>query len=331
MFSIRMLISGAAALAVLTAAGAAANAASDCSLKQVTAIPADLKYGAVIETKINGTSARLAVDTASSVSGLHKAFAQRIGLPIENSYTAVYADSNARNLNLMTHVKRLELGTAVSENEALVLSDQSGDGTDGNTVGGFAADYLSNYDLEIDPSANKIVLWSQDHCAGKVVYWENEYFATPLLFRHSASQRRPELDVTIDGKTLHAMLWTGARSTVIRQAVVESKLGWVVGTDGTPKSGTWHDGNNHELDRYKHTVQSFSFGDVTLHNVDVSIEPMDMAAHVKDIGSNFSALNTEQPDIYIGMDILRKFHLYLAYGESKLYYTIAKPKQATSQ
>ena len=327
---VRTLLGLTASLVILIATPVyRASAADSCSLKQVASLPASFQYGVVIDTKVNGTLARLYLDTYSDVSGLNEAFARRIGLPIEDNPTAVYG-SGSRNLNLMTHVHQFELGNAKSQDEAFLLMPDEGDGTNDSPVGIFASDYLANYDLEIDPAGNKVVLRSQDHCRGQVVYWDKEYFATPILFRNNGARQHPELDVTVDGKTLHAVISTTAFTTVVRQLVAEERLGWAVGTEATPKNGTWTDDDGRKLDQYEHTIQSLTFGDVTLHNMKVEIQPINLAAHVKDVGSHFSTLNTQQPDIFIGMDLLKKFHIYLAYKEATLYYTIAAPPKSVA-
>ena len=333
MSPVRTLLGLTASLVVLIATPVyRASAADRCSLKQVASLPATIGDGVIIDTKINGTSAPMYLGSGSAVSHLSEGFAKRIGLPIEEMRSGFASTGSRRGLNLMTHVGLLELGQTKSRSESFILTPDQSDGTDGQPVGTFAADYLANYDIEIDPVANKVVLWSQDHCRGQVVYWDKEYFAIPILFRQIWGDHVPELDVTVDGKPLRALISTSRSTTVVRQASAEGKLGWTVDSATTPKSGTWEDDDGRALDEYEHTTQSLTFGDITLHNFKVKIDPIDFAAHVHSTGSHISSANIEQPDIYIGMDLLKKFHIYFAHKEAMLYYTIATPpKQATVQ
>ncbi|MEI9982158.1 MAG: hypothetical protein WDN69_02450 [Aliidongia sp.] len=54
------------------------------------------------------------------------------------------------------------------------------DGLDGQPVGVFGTDYLLSYDVELDPGANRVRLFEQDHCGDRAVYWSREYSVLPL-------------------------------------------------------------------------------------------------------------------------------------------------------
>jgi hypothetical protein len=320
-----------------------ARAAEDCSLKQVASIPAHLApNGAlVMDVTVNDTAAtRLRLATESDFSYLTEAFARGHDMPVETLHGNYH--TNGRNLlDQVTRIRSLQLGTARSTYEGFAIIDGGVDGSDGSAVGGLGADYLANYDVEIDLADGKVNLWSQDHCPGKVVYWANEYFRAPLTFRDDRSRfnrrgaflrKRPELDVVADGKTLHAMIATAMGNVVLRQAVAEGTYGLAADTPAMTRDGTWRNADGKPFDRYAHSFGSLGLGDVTLHDTPAKIEPIDIAAHDPNTGSNFNELNIDQPDLYLGMRLLQKFRLYIAYREAVLYYTIASPpKQVPAQ
>jgi len=98
------------------------------------------------------------------------------------------------------------------------------------------------------------------------------------------------------------------------------KIGETKGIEGRP------------LDTYEHSFASMTFGEITLHNTRMMIAPIDTAAHVTLTGSRLNTGLGDQPDLFVGMSLLKQLHLFIAYSENTLYYTIAQPsKQAATQ
>jgi hypothetical protein len=326
-----LFVSAALLLAACVQPASPADAAEDCALKQVAAIPAHLASNGtlVMDAVINDTPATLTLSTASDYSYLSEDFAKRAGMPID-TLRGEFRSTGRRLLGQVTRIKSLQLGTARSSYEGFALTAGGPDGTDGSAVGGVGADYLSNYDVEIDLAGGKVNLWSQDHCPGQAVYWADTYFKVPVTFREVTKSRfrrkRPEIDIVADGKTLHAMIATDDANMVLREALAETRFGLAPDSPEMVKDGVWRDSDGKAFDRYAHTLGSLTFGDVTIHNTPVMIEPIDIAANEASTGSHLNVMNTEQPDFYLGMKPPQKFRLYIAYREAALYYTIAAPK-----
>jgi len=81
---------------------------------------------------------------------------------------------------------------------------------------------------------------------------------------------------------------------------------------------------------YRHRFASLSFGGVTVANpmIDVIRDLAERMGPRTVTGTRVPDVQEELPDLLIGMDILRHLHLYIAYGEQKLYITPASAPAA---
>jgi len=309
-----------------------ARAAASCELHMVASIPAKLsaRNQLLLDATINDAPVTIQVDTGAQTSTISKKFAVRMGMAIEEMPGVVYG-LTGEALNEKTRVRTLRLGNTVSANEAMVLTPVGGDGTNGEPVALFGADYLQNYDVEIDAAGGKVALFSHDHCPGQVVYWAPEYFKSKIYYVGASPLHRPTMDIAVDGKPLRALLDTGAYTDIMRLAVATDRFDLSPGAPDMPKIGETKGIDGRALETYQHTFQSLTFGDITLHNTQMVIAPINTAAHVASIGSRLNTGMGDQPDVLIGMNLLKKLHLLIAYSENTLYYTVAAPKQAAGQ
>lgn len=310
----------------------AAKAADSCQMRLVASVPATLspRNALLLDATINDLPVKIQVDTGAQTSTLSRKFATRVGMPIENMPGVVYG-LTGEALNEKTRMRSLRLGNSVSTNAAVVLTPVGGDGTDGEPVALFGADYLQNYDVEIDVAGGKVNLFSQDHCPGQVVYWAPDYFKSKIYYVGESMLHRPTMDISIDGKPLRALLDTGAYTNIMRLAVATDRFDLSPTSPDMQKMGETKGIEGRTLDTYQHTFQSMTFGDITLHNTKMMIAPINTAAHVASIGSRLNNSMGDQPDVFIGMTLLKQLHLFIAYSENTLYYTIAKPTQAAAQ
>jgi predicted aspartyl protease len=307
-------------VALLGAGLSTAQAAGDCRLKQVASIPITIGPSGriLLEASINDQPVKLLLDTGASFSLLDRSFVQRAGLPLIDTRTLGYG-LTGRGINQGTRVGTLKLGTAVSRDGDFAVGDSTG-GRDGG-VGLFGADYLSNYDIEIDLAARRVVFYAQDHCPGQVVYWAKEYFRLPLSLTRS---KRPDADIAVDGKPLRALIDTGASGNAMRLSVARRLFDIAPDAEGVQhRKATGIDGT---VDGFNHVFDSLTFGDITLRNTNVAIESIDVGKGAANAGSHMLG-TIDQEDILIGMTLLRKLHLFIAYSESALYFTIAEPRK----
>ena len=73
-----------------------------------------------------------------------------------------------------------------------------------------------------------------------------------------------------------------------------------------------------------HTFNSLTFGGITLHNTTMMIADIDMGRGLANTGMHVSG-PVDQDDLLIGMPLLSKLHMFIAYSEPALYFTLAEP------
>ncbi|HEV2674041.1 MAG TPA: aspartyl protease family protein [Aliidongia sp.] len=305
----------------------ASHAATDCTLKLLASIPAEVtRYNTlVVDVKINDVPVKIRVDTGGVASMVSKKFAERLGMPIEEMPSVLFG-LTGKAINQKTRVTTLKMGEAVSRNADFAVMPSGGDGTDGEPVGLFGTDYLQNYDVEFDFAGGKMNLFSPEHCADRVVYWAPEFFKTKIRYQVGGILHTPLINIAIDGKNMLGIIDTGAPSNMMRMASAEDRFDLSFGSIDTPKVGKAYGIEGVKLDRYEHVFQSMTFGDLTLHNTKIEIAPINSAAHVEKIGSHLKESPEDEPDVYVGMNFLTKLHLFISYSENAIYYTIAPPK-----
>jgi predicted aspartyl protease len=167
---------------------------------------------------------------------------------------------------------------------------------------------LASYDADFDFAANKLTLFDQHHCPGQVVYWSTTYGAVPMKVEPNL---QIEAEVTLDGKTLNAIIDTGATRSTMAAATAKDLFG--LGTDAPGAAVQGEVLNGVVVPVFRGRFDRLAFGDVAVENPRINI--------IND--ENFSHSPAK---LLIGMDVLRKLHLYIAYGERTLYVTGAGAK-----
>jgi predicted aspartyl protease len=298
----------------------AGPAASDtCQLKQFASVPVEYATNGhvLLNVAIDNEPVKLVLDTGAWTSSLGKRYVARRDLPVRDVGVVGYG-LTGKGLRGVTQVGQLKLGDGVSRDPSFGIAEIGGDGADGGVVGLFGADYLASYEVEFDPSAGLLKLFLPEHCAGKVVYWASEYFRLPLQLTHD---RRLMAEVSVEGRTLRALIDTGAPHTTMRLAIARSSFD-VTLPDGPTAKVVGVEGV--KVATFPHTFESLTFGGITLRNTQVLISDIDTGKGATKPGSHITGM-PDQEDLIIGMSLLRQLHFLIAYSEPALYFTVGDP------
>lgn len=323
-----MMFSAAFALA------ATAAHAEECNkpLSLVTSIdmtPVNDNRAILIPVTLNGKPKQLLVDTGGAMTEMSPDVADELGLPRQTTAYQLY-DVSGRMSNQFVHAD-FGIGTLTSKNMVFMLSP-GGQTFQGTPIAGLLApDILKHYDVDIDFGAGKFNLLSQDHCEGKVIYWKADAVAVvPMKVMASGHILLP---VLLNGKEVIALLDTGAWNTTLTQPVAEHTFGLTMGTPDTPATGTL--ATRSAATTYHHVFDTLGFEGIAVSHTDVDIIP-DFGAQVErenatpETGTHFAARRSDetQQAMLLGMNILRHFHIYIAYKEDRVYITPATPPAA---
>ena len=191
----------------------------------------------------------------------------------------------------------------------------------GDTFDGvLSPDILRNFDLEFDFAAQKLNLISPEHCEGKGVYWAENYVDAEF----TNTNGHIVLPMTLDGQEVKATLDTGSNASGISESLAARLLKVERTSPGVELDP---DAAADSLLRYRYRFKSLGIGGLTINNPLLYLIP-DLARqsfekHHQDkldfdpvLGAR---LNTMQ--VMLGANILSKLHLYVAYGERKIYLT----------
>lgn len=276
-----------------------------------------------IPVAINGTPENMLIDTGGVFTEITKATADNLQMATHRISVQLIgtngdiSDRSARG--------SLTLGNlTASQTDFVVMTDLHGID---NAAGIFAPNFLHAYDADFDFGAGKFNLISQNHCDGKVIYWPAEAVAVIPIRLDDAGHIL--LSVNVDGEKFDAALDTGASQTVGDLSDITTRFHLKAGAPDTPAVG--RAGKNGAAIIYSHRFKLLSLEGIAVSNPNVILLPdlmrrstMERSANLEG-GTRIPDRDSELglPEITLGMDILRKFHLYIAYKGRKLYITPA--------
>ncbi|HYS45725.1 MAG TPA: retropepsin-like aspartic protease [Rhizomicrobium sp.] len=319
---------GSLMLAVLLQGGAAQ--AEDCGpLKQINAVDlvAARPNRALIPVSINGIPKLFLFDTGGGVSQISGAVAEELKLSTRDS-AGTMLDLYGHASRKFAIVDKFAVGHQGGENIRLAIHPNPDFGRGTQYVGLFSPDLMGRYDVEIDFGTYKMNYFSSDHCPGRVVYWHPAALAvTPMTFHKT----HIKLPVKIDGKEVTAEIDTGAPGTTMRADAAKRLFDIVPESPGNVPLNA-----QGMAAAFGRVFSTLDFEGVAVQNPHIVIIPQLIGSKDPNNSARTDSRARrvddveDQPDVLIGMDILKKLRLYIAFDENKLYISEASapPKQA---
>jgi predicted aspartyl protease len=290
----------------------------DCGpLKQIMSV--DLVAGpnrVLVPVSINGVPKLFLLDTGGDVSQINGDVAKELGLTLRDSNMKML-DMYGHASEKMVRLDKFTIGRLNGTDIHMAVQPDPNFGKGTRYVGLFSPDLMGRYDVEIDFGTYKMNYFSPDHCPGHVVYWQHTALAvTPMTFH----KRHIRLPVIVDGKELRAEIDTGATNTVMRAEAAKRLFDIVPETPGNVALNS-----QGMAAAYGRVFSTLDFEGVAVKNPHVIIVP-DLIGKFDPNNSMRTDTHTkrvddieDRPDILIGMDVLKKLHLYIAFDENKLY------------
>jgi predicted aspartyl protease len=275
----------------------------------------------LVPVTINGTQKQFLLDTGGAITQISPAAVKELNLPLRDTGIKLL-DLYGNASSGAAKIDDFAVGRLHAREQVFPIST-----FDSTLVAGiFAADFMGEYDVELDFAGGKMNYFSRDHCEGKVVYWPAAAIAAvPITF----VDQHLHLDVTLDGRHIKAMIDTGAPNTTL--TIDEARRVFGI----TPEGAADLDKNG---GAFEHVFQKLSFEGLEVGNPHISIIPDKIGS--KDPNNGFvTGTRTQKvddrdasaPTMLIGMNILSKLHLYVAFRENKIYITPASVPQAAAK
>jgi hypothetical protein len=292
--------------------------AEDCGpLKQINTIDLVAAPNRVlVPLSINGIPKLFLLDTGGDVSQINGGVAQELGLTLRDSNLKLL-DMYGHASTKMVRLDKFTLGRLHGEDVYMAVQPNPDFGKGTRYVGIFGPDMMGRYDVEIDFGTYKMNYFSPDHCPGHVVYWPHAALAvTPMTFY----KRHIRLTVKVDGKDLTAEIDTGATNTTMTAGAAQRLFDIVPESPGNVPLNSLG-----MAAAFGRVFSTLDFEGVAVKNPHVVIVPELIGS--KDPNNGFQTGTRtkmvddleDRPDMLVGMDILKKLHLYIAFDENKLY------------
>lgn len=269
-----------------------------------------------VPVEINGVKENLTFATAGTATQLTEDTAKKLGLNITADGEIALFDRMGKMTSNQVSISKFVVGTAEGSNLKFPVSPGGGfgGGFGGGGAGLFSLNHMLPYDVDVDFGTDKLRFFSQDHCPGGVLYWQASVVGVLPL---TIDRGRVTVPVEIDGKTLIGVIDTAAMDLSIKEAVAEKVLGLEAGMAGKTHTGT------------------LRLGALGLRNINFNIRgngAIEGGSAVISAQNRSAAVQNAlaQPEVIIGMELLRKLHLYMAFGEKKLYITPGTARAAAA-
>jgi hypothetical protein len=211
-----------------------------------------------------------------------------------------------------------------------------GEETGGPEIEEFAgilgSEMLRNVDVDFDFAANKLSLFSPDHCAGNVVYWTGNQ-RLPLAIVSFTLNRSGHImfRMELDGRRVETMLDTGFSNTTLSLDAARRLFRINLNAPDVEKIGELKGG--YSADAYRRQFKTLTVNGVTINNPTINMLPNMMGGISPGTPRTGSLIREETvglPDLILGMNVLSQMHVYIAYRERKLYITAADPQRAAA-
>ena len=331
------------ALATFTRTCALPSVADKVDLKVVTG--SDLM---TVPVQINGATKQFLLDfdtdpteiSDPTVGELHlpqvdrsaaiKAASEPNSFPPQAPFFDVKGAGTARDYQARVRIASFTIGDATVHDLQFLVANDRGMGKSAPYDGRLTRSYFPQYDIDFDFGGKQLSFLTSTSCADpdQVAYWPHTAVATVPM---TLSDGKMQVQVTIQGHLIDAVIDTGSAHTVMRRDIAERIFGLKADTAEMTQAGDLRDGTDMPI--YTHTFPQISFaGGVIANNVPTLIQANGMVHKIDRtpiLGSRatFAADPSERiPDLALGMDVLHQLHLYAAFDQNKLYVTSAEPR-----
>ena len=291
-------------------------------LDQIRLVPVTNGPSLLIPVTIDGVDKFMILDTGAPASSLTHAVAEQLHLSVHPILSGHALADGYGDLSLDgTEVPEFKFGQEEMRDFLLRMwPDPNLDKVDLRLAGVFSIKELSPYDVDVDFPNAVLRLFSPDHCEGEILYWKADTIAVGDVELRSNHIHIP---ATLDGQKFDAIIDSGAPNSSLSADAARRFFGL---TSASPGMEKWSSLTKYpQYPVYKHKFGSLAFNGVTVSDPVVAIWPDIVNRNVdKSMQSTrnrafFPRVDVTVPQLIIGMDILRRLHVYFAFREHRMY------------
>ena len=277
-----------------------------------------------IPVSINGAPKIFLFDTGTFVSTLTRDAAEELKLPVHQGNIILYSTRGEQSRD-QTSVKDFTYGRVRASDTDFPVTSRVD-----TAAGLFGLDFFGRYDMDLDFGTDTLRVFSQDHCEGGVLYWQAPAVAiVPMRMLNG----HITVKVSLDGRDIEAIIDTGATDTAMSVDTARYVYKLELGAAGTEVAGDFAGDPNEKV--YQHRFDNLAFGDIQVKNAQVAIIPdlVNKRGERQQQAGNRAKLYGDEmklPELIVGMNVLRKLHIYVAFGENRMYVSPASPVPAAA-
>ena len=276
-----------AVLLAASLAGCSADGPKSCRIARVVDLPllSGLTLPAV-EASLDGQKVAVLIDTGSAVSLIDRDAAERFDLrPGPEDRHVILEGVGGPVLAPLVTVPKLVLGHGIARDLELPVAGSLGGPIEGSPVLGlFGADFLSNYDVDLDRPGRHFAMYRMSRCGSDMQPLAPPAFSIPF----NLEDTKVMLDVTLDGKPVHAILDSGSSHTLVSLATARG-----VGVDPSALAADHLDRirgiDENALATHVHRFGSLEIGAESMNNFRFGIADVQIGGMI--IGDDFLAYN----------------------------------------
>lgn len=292
---------------VLSTSFSAARADSACRYIEQASLelaPAIRSTAPTVGGAINGKPVRMLLDTGSYATFVLRDEAESQRLSPERINRQVQGVGGMTSLFLVK-VKDFAIGDAHAKNLRFPVIETLDNAGMGGIVG---ADFLLQYDVELNLADKRVKLFRADHCQDKALaYWDQDAMTVPMKFTPESTT--PLVPVSINGVALWALVDSGADGTIIDLDTAR-KLGFSEDAAGVTPGGKAHGIGTETRTLWRHTFDSFAIGDELIRHPRIGV--IDNTADLR---------SRKEHQVVLGRDFLSSHHVLLAQSQMLFYYS----------
>lgn len=299
--SLRRLLPAAATFLALLAG--AARAESSCKYAQAASFP--LRYSGpalelTLDGEINGSPARLLVDTGSFSIFLTQTGVERHKLPLR--YTMGYVTGVGGNAKIAhSRVRDLAAGPVHSGKAEMDVITKTGYVPSYDAIVG--APFLLQVDMELSLSDKVLKMYTGSGCGDTfLAIWDEEAIDVPFLPGYEKG-KIPHFKVKVNGHELTAIIDSGAGASTIELEAAR-RAGVALDGPGVKRLADTYGVGERKVRQWSAALESLAIGTETISKPTLSIMDTEGRTDV---------------DVILGTDFLRAHRVLFAMSQGKLY------------
>lgn len=281
---------------LLLLSGCADGGPQSCHVGKVADLPLLANVRPMVAATLDGQKVAVLIDTGGATSAVSQSAADHFALSATDRYLSIIGVGNMERAPIVV-VRNLGLGSGHARDlELPVLQNLPSEVGGLPFLGIFGADFLSNYDVDVDVPGRRFAMYTLSDCGPKIVPLDPPFFEVPF----QTDGTKIDIDVQLNGALLHAVFDTGASTTLVTQD--DALRAGVRRADLQKDPFHRHKGDAHnELDMWLHRFGRLDIGAEAMNNF------------------RFTVGDPELEQTFIGADFMRFNRIWISYPRQTLF------------